>query len=74
MIRRAIVDAVVLPPVSQKIPGWGFAKLRETRIIDDQLQGLVESPDHEAPFWVDLQEVAFHNGRMIYKLKETDDE
>jgi len=55
--------------VTQKIPGWGLASamIIETRKAPDgRTQACILPPRHEAPFWVDLQEVGRFRGRFIY--------
>jgi hypothetical protein len=55
--------------VTQKIPGWGLATamIIETRQAPDgRTEACILPSDHEAPFWVDLREVAHHKGRIIY--------
>ena len=54
---------------TQKIPGWGLATamIIETRQAPDgRTEACILPPDHEAPFWVDLREIARHKGRIIY--------
>jgi len=48
----------------EKIPGWGLIK---TRINNEGIpQALICPEGHEAPFWLDLQQVAQFKGRVIY--------
>jgi hypothetical protein len=52
--------------MSLKIPGWGLCRIIDKRVKDGVEQGLIDSPGHEAPFWLDLKEVARYKGRVIY--------
>ncbi len=58
--------------VTPKIPGWGIAKamIIETRKAPDgRTEACILPPEHEAPFWVDLQQIAQFRGRFIYDEK-----
>lgn len=50
-----------------KQPGWGLLQPREIRAGPSGNQFLVCPPNHEAYLWADLQEVAHHKGRIIYR-------
>lgn len=51
-----------------KRPGWGLVQAIETRAgPQGQPQALICHPDHEACFWVGLQELARHRARVIYQ-------
>lgn len=55
--------------VTQKIPGWGLAAamIIETRqALDGRTEACILPEDHEAPFWIDLREIARFAGRIIY--------
>lgn len=56
-----------------KIPGWGIARILDKRVKDGIEQGLLDLPNQEAPFWVDLTEVARYKGRVIYSDKPEED-
>jgi hypothetical protein len=49
-----------------KQPGWGLRvlKVRNTTGIPE---ALILPPDHEAPFWTDLRQIAQHKARTIYE-------
>lgn len=49
-----------------KRPGWGLLQPQSIRHRPDGPQFLVCPPDHEACLWAGLQEVAKHQGRIIY--------
>ena len=53
-----------------KIPGWGLGRpqhILETRLgPQGQRQALICPEQHEAPFWIDLQQVGQFQGRFIY--------
>jgi hypothetical protein len=51
-----------------KVPGWGLGPVQiiETRKKDGQQQALICPEGHEAPFWIDLQQIAQFKGRFIY--------
>jgi hypothetical protein len=56
------------PPAmtTPKRPGWGLRilKVRNTTGIPE---ALILPPDHEAPFWTDLRQIARHQARTIYE-------
>ena len=61
-------DRLVMP--SEKRPGWGLVnsvQIIETRTTSKGEEALILPPGHEAPFWIDLQQVAQHRGRFIYQ-------
>jgi hypothetical protein len=49
-----------------KQPGWGLRilKVRNTTGIPE---ALILPPDHEAPYWADLRQIAQHQARAIYE-------
>ena len=49
-----------------KTPGWGcrILQVRSTKRIPE---ALILPPDHEAPFWADLRQIAQHQARTIYE-------
>ncbi len=51
-----------------KQPGWGLRilKVRKTAGIPE---ALILPPDHEAPYWTDLRQIAQHKARTIYEPK-----
>lgn len=53
---------------TKKIPGWGLGPVRviEQRSKNGHEQILICPDGHEAPFWIDLQQIAQFKGRMIY--------
>lgn len=56
-------------PVSSKVPGWGItpvARILERRDGRRGPEVFLDHPDHEAPFWVGLRELARFRGRVIY--------
>jgi hypothetical protein len=57
-----------LKGLTKKVPGWGLGPVRiiETRTKQGQQQALICPDGHEAPFWIDLQQVAQFKGRIIY--------
>ena len=55
-----------------KRPGWGLVEVIEARAgPHGQPQALICPPDHEACFWADLQAVAQHRARVIYRSAES---
>jgi hypothetical protein len=56
-----------------KIPGWGICRVLDTRTKDGIKQGLLDLPNQEAPFWVDLKEIARYKGRVIYSDNTEED-
>lgn len=55
---------------SEKRPGWGLVdsvQIIKTRTTSKGEEALILPPGHEAPFWIDLQQVAQHRGRFIYQ-------
>jgi hypothetical protein len=52
--------------MTHKIPGWGLLRPLDTRTGPKGRQFLVCPPGHEACIWAGLQEVAHHQGRIIY--------
>jgi hypothetical protein len=59
-------NCILMP--SAKVPGWGLKPVQiiETRKHDGIHQALICPDGHEAPFWIDLQQVAQFKGRVIY--------
>jgi hypothetical protein len=57
-----------LKGLTKKVPGWGLVtKIIETRVNNEGIsQALICPEGHEAPFWLDLQQVAQFKGRFIY--------
>lgn len=61
---------------SEKKPGWGLVKsvlIIETRTTAKGEEALILPPTHEAPFWVELQQVAQYQGRFIYQDNSLED-
>jgi len=46
--------------------GWGL-RILQVRSINGAPEALVLPPDHEAPFWMDLRQIAQHQARTIYE-------
>ena len=46
-----------------KTPSWGL--LLKVRSTNGTPEALILPPDHEAPFWTDLRQIAQHKARTI---------
>jgi hypothetical protein len=42
--------------------GWGL-RILQVRSINGAPEALILPPDHEAPFWMDLRQIAQHQAR-----------
>ena len=51
-----------------KTPGWGL-RILKVRSTNGTPEALILPPDHEAPFWTDLRQIAQHQARTIYELR-----
>ena len=49
-----------------KTPGWGL-RILKVRNTNGAPEALILPPDHEAPFWADLSQIAQHKARTIYE-------
>jgi len=49
-----------------KQPGWGL-RILEVRNTAGIPEALILPPDHEAPYWTDLRQIAQHKARAIYE-------
>jgi hypothetical protein len=49
-----------------KQPGWGI-QILNVRTTNGTREALILPPDHEAPFWADLRQIAQHQARTIYE-------
>ena len=49
-----------------KTPGWGL-RILKVRSTNGAPEALILPPDHEAPFWADLRQIAQHKARTIYE-------
>ena len=49
-----------------KQPGWGI-QILNVRTTNGTHEALILPPDHEAPFWADLRQIAQHQARTIYE-------
>jgi hypothetical protein len=49
-----------------KIPSWGL-RILQVRSTNGTPETLILPPDHEAPFWTDLHQIAQHQARTIYE-------
>jgi len=49
-----------------KTPGWGLCIL-QVRSTNGTPEALILPPDHEAPFWTDLRQIAQHQVHIIYE-------
>jgi predicted DNA-binding ribbon-helix-helix protein len=52
--------------VIPKQPGWGL-RILKVRSTNGTPEALILPPDHEAPFWTDLRQIAQHKARTIYE-------
>jgi hypothetical protein len=52
--------------MSLKIPGWGLCRIIDKRVKDGVEEAFITCPEHEAPFWIGLKEIARHRARIIY--------
>ena len=49
-----------------KQPGWGI-QILNVRTTNGTHEALILPPNHEAPFWADLRQIAQHQARTIYE-------
>jgi hypothetical protein len=49
-----------------KQTGWGL-RILEVRSTNGTPEALILPPDHEAPYWADLRQIAQHKARAIYE-------
>ena len=49
-----------------KQPGWGL-RILQVRSTNGTPEALILPADHEAPFWMDLRQIAQHKARTIYE-------
>jgi predicted DNA-binding ribbon-helix-helix protein len=49
-----------------KTPGRGL-RILKVRSTNGTPEALILPPDHEAPFWTDLRQIAQHKARTIYE-------
>lgn len=68
-LQGVIADAqrvnVVTP--AAKVPGWGLIQTLDARTSPRGEEVLILPENSEAPFWVGLEEVRRHQGRIIYQ-------
>jgi hypothetical protein len=53
--------------ITPKQPGWGIQILNVRTNNSGTREALILPPDHEAPFWADLRQIAQHQARTIYE-------
>jgi hypothetical protein len=46
--------------------GWGL-RILKVRSTNGTPEALILPPDHKAPFWADLRQIAQHQARTIYE-------